>query len=88
MRGIMWRPWSAKGPRPTCTMTSNLRDGEPAELDDIGLLDLWPIETGEKMDVRIGWRLKGLIHDLRIYDRPLSEEEIRAVFTVARRCAS
>jgi hypothetical protein len=56
------------------------RDGEPAELDDIGLLDLWPIETGAKMDVRIGWRLKGLIQDLRIYDRPLSEEEIKSVF--------
>jgi hypothetical protein len=56
------------------------RDGEPAELDDIGLLDLWPIETGAKMDVRIGWRLKGLIQDLRIYDRPLSEEEIKSMF--------
>ncbi len=64
------------------------KDGEPAELDDIGLLDLWPIETGEKMDVRIGWRLKGLLRDLRIYDRALSEEEIRALFTVARRSAS
>ena len=32
------------------------------------------------MDVRIGWRLKGVIQDLRIYDRSLSEEEIKSMF--------
>jgi hypothetical protein len=56
------------------------RDGEIAEIDDIGLLDLWPIDTGEKLDVRIGRRFRGLLDDLRIYDRALAEDEIRALF--------
>ena len=56
------------------------KDGEPATIDDIGLLDLWPIETGDTLDVRIGWRFKGLLDDLRIYDRALSEDEIKALF--------
>ena len=56
------------------------RDGELAEIDDIGLLDLWPIETGDKLDVSIGRRCKGLIDELRIYDRALSEDEIKALF--------
>ncbi len=56
------------------------KDGELAEIDDIGLLDLWPIETGAKQDVRIGWRFKGLLDDLRIYDRALAEDEIKALF--------
>jgi len=30
------------------------KDGAPAEIHDIGLLDLWPIETGSDFDVRIG----------------------------------
>jgi hypothetical protein len=55
------------------------RDGVLAEIDDIGLLDLWPIETGDKEDVRIGWRFNGLIDDLRIYDRALSDDEIKAL---------
>ena len=55
------------------------KDGVPAEIDDIGLLDLWPIETGDREDVRIGWRYKGLIDDLRIYDRALSDDEIKAL---------
>jgi hypothetical protein len=55
------------------------KDGAPAEVDDIGLLDLWPIETGESQDVRIGWRFKGLIDDLRLYDRALSDDEIKAL---------
>ncbi|MGA2620009.1 MAG: LamG domain-containing protein [Thermoguttaceae bacterium] len=57
------------------------KDGEPAEIDDIGLLDLWPIETGQMLDVRIGQRWAGLISDLRIYDRGLSDEEIKALFS-------
>ncbi len=61
------------------------RDGEPAEIDDIGLLDLWPIETGQALDVRIGRRWKGLLSDLRIYDRPLSDEEIKALFSGTHR---
>jgi len=56
------------------------KDGEPAEIHDIGLLDLWPIDTGSDLDVRIGRRFKGLIDDVRIYDRPLSEDEINALF--------
>jgi hypothetical protein len=56
------------------------RDGELAEIDDIGLLDLWPIETGDQQDVCVGRRFKGLIDDLRIYDRALSEDEIKALF--------
>ncbi|MFI5380063.1 MAG: LamG domain-containing protein [Tepidisphaerales bacterium] len=56
------------------------RDGNPAEIDDIGLLDLWPIDTGEQEEVRIGRRYKGLIDDLRIYDRALSDEEVAALF--------
>jgi hypothetical protein len=56
------------------------KDGELAVIDDIGLLDMVPIETGAQQDVTIGRRFKGLMDDLRIYDRPLSEEEIRALF--------
>ena len=58
------------------------RDGEPAEIDDIGLLDLWPIETGDKLDLRIGRRFKGLLDDLRLYDRPLSDDEVKALYTL------
>jgi hypothetical protein len=55
-------------------------NGKPAEIHDIGLLDLWPIETGDKQDVTIGRQWKGCLDDLRIYDRALSEEEIVALF--------
>jgi hypothetical protein len=56
------------------------QDGELAEIHDIGLLDLWPINTGSELDVRIGRRFEGLIDDVRIYDRPLSEDEVKALF--------
>lgn len=56
------------------------KDGEPAEIHDIGLLDLWPIDTGKDFDVTIGDGFKGLIDDVRIYDRALSEDEINALF--------
>jgi len=56
------------------------KDGAPAKIHDIGLLDLWPIDTGSRLDVRIGRRFKGLIDDIRIYDRALSEDEIKALF--------
>ena len=59
------------------------KDGEPAEIDDIGLLDLWPIETVAKEDVRIGRRFKGQLSDVRIYDRALSEEEVKTLFRQA-----
>lgn len=55
-------------------------DGVPAEIHDIGLLDLWPIQTGQDLPVRIGQGFKGLMDDLRIYDRVLSDEEINALF--------
>ncbi len=55
-------------------------DGEVAEVHDIGLLDLWPVETGKQMDVRIGRGFDGLIDDLRIYSRALSEDEVGAIF--------
>jgi hypothetical protein len=57
-------------------------DGEVAVIHDIGLLDLWPIDTGNELDVRIGRNFKGLIDDLRIYDRVLSDDEIHALFTL------
>jgi hypothetical protein len=55
------------------------KDGELAEIDDIGLLDLWPIQTGDQLQVRIGRGFKGLMDDLRIYERALSADEIRAL---------
>jgi hypothetical protein len=55
-------------------------DGGVAEIHDIGLLDLWPLETGNELNVRIGQRFKGCLDDLRLYDRALSDEEIRVLF--------
>ncbi len=57
-------------------------NGEVAEVDDIGLLDLWPIETGEEIDVRIGRGFQGAIDELRIYERALSAEEIEKIKNV------
>ena len=54
-------------------------DGEAAELDDIGLLGLLPVETAEKDDVLIGGGYEGLLDDLRIYSRALSIEEIKTI---------
>ena len=54
-------------------------DGELAEIDDIGLLDLYPIETGSTQDVRIGRRFKGLLDDIRIYGRALTDDEIKTL---------
>lgn len=51
-------------------------DGKVAEIDRIGLLDLWPIETGDEQDVAIGRRFAGTLDDVRIYDRALSEDEV------------
>jgi len=58
------------------------KDGIPAVIHDIGLLDLWPIDTGNELDVRIGQKFKGLIDDIRIYDRPLSEDEMKVLFAL------
>lgn len=56
-------------------------DGGSAVIDDIGLLDLWPIETGSTQDVQIGRGFQGAIDDLRIYDRALSDQEIKSLFS-------
>ncbi len=55
-------------------------DGSVAEIHDIGLLDLWPVDTGKELDVKIGKGFMGLLDDLRIYERALSENEIQALF--------
>lgn len=55
-------------------------DGSVAEIHDIGLLDLWPLQTGNERDVRIGQGFQGSLDDLRIYDRALSEDEIQVLF--------
>lgn len=55
-------------------------DGEPAAIHDIGLLDLWPLDTGDEFDVTIGRGFRGLIDELRIYDRPLSGDEVRLLY--------
>jgi concanavalin A-like lectin/glucanase superfamily protein len=51
-------------------------NGQEPELDDIGLLDLLPIETGAEIDVRIGKGFQGSIDEVRIYERALSDKEI------------
>lgn len=55
-------------------------DGKIAQPDRIGLLDLWPLETGAEQDVSIGKGFKGDVDDLRIYDRALTDEEIKALY--------
>ncbi len=57
-------------------------NGEIAEIDNIGLLDLWPIETEAGQDVTIGAGFKGAVDELRIYDRALSEEEVAALHSM------
>ncbi len=52
------------------------KDGELAEIHDIGLLDLHPINTPSGEDVTIGKGYQGAIDDVRIYDRALSEQEV------------
>jgi hypothetical protein len=56
------------------------KDGVLAEIHDIGLLDLWPLDTGSDADVCVGEDFRGLIDDVRIYDRALSEDEVNALF--------
>ncbi|MGD8237266.1 MAG: LamG domain-containing protein [Armatimonadota bacterium] len=59
-------------------------DGTPAEIHRIGLLDLWPVDTGSDQDVEIGPGFNGLVDDVRIYDRALSEDDVGALFRSAR----
>jgi trehalose utilization protein len=58
------------------------KDGILADIHDIGLLDLWPIQTGSDLEVTIGREFKGLIDDVRIYDRALTEKQIKAIFSL------
>jgi hypothetical protein len=58
-------------------------DGKIAKVHRIGLLDLWPIETGAELDVAIGQRFKGSIDDLRLYSRALSDEEVQTLYRLA-----
>jgi len=57
-------------------------DGKPAAIHKIGLLDLWPLDTGSDLDVAIGRGFNGLIDEVRLYDRALSAEEIAALFKI------
>jgi len=62
-------------------------DGEVAEIHDIGLLGLWPVDTESGMDVKIGSGFNGALDDVRIYDRALSSEQIRALYEQAEKQA-
>ena len=53
------------------------QDGALGQIHDIGLLDLFPIETGVTLDVRIGRGFSGLLDDVRLYDRALTMEEVK-----------
>ena len=59
-------------------------DGKIAEVHRIGLLDLWPIETGADVEVAVGKGFKGSIDDLRVYSRALSDEEILTLHRLAK----
>ncbi len=54
-------------------------DGKIAQIDKIGLLSLWTIDTGSDQDVTIGRGFKGVIDEVRIYGRVLSEDEVAAL---------
>ena len=55
-------------------------DGKVAEVDDIGLLDLLPIETAKEADVRLGSGFEGLLDDVRIYSRALVLDEAKTIY--------
>jgi hypothetical protein len=59
------------------------KDGEVAIIHDIGILDLWPIDTASDLDVTIGKGFEGAVDDVRIYDRALSAEEVELLFKSA-----
>ena len=61
------------------------KDGELAEIHDIGLLDLHPINTPSGEDVTIGKGYQGAIDDVRIYDRALSEQEVISLSKMGKR---
>lgn len=55
-------------------------DGKVAEVDDIGLLDLLPIETAKEADVRLGTGFEGILDDVRIYSRALVLDEAKTIY--------
>ena len=55
-------------------------DGKVAEVDDIGLLDLLPIETAKDADVRLGSGFEGILDDVRIYSRALLLDEAKTIY--------
>ena len=55
-------------------------DGLQPAIHDIGLLDLWPVDTGREMNVTIGRRFNGLIDEVRLYDRALRDDEVMVLF--------
>jgi hypothetical protein len=55
-------------------------DGDAAVIHDIGVLDLYPIQTGSDLDVSIGKGFSGALDDVRLYDRPLTEQEIELLY--------
>jgi hypothetical protein len=60
-------------------------DGEAAVIHDIGVLDLYPIETGSDLDVSIGKGFRGALDDVRLYDRALSEQEIELLYNPTKK---
>lgn len=59
-------------------------DGKIAEIDRIGLLSLWTIDTGADQEVTIGRGFKGAIDDVCIYGRVLSGDEVEALYQRGR----
>ena len=55
------------------------KDSNLAEINDIGLLGLWSMETESDLDFRIGMRSKGLLENVRIYDDALSKADTKAL---------
>ncbi len=60
------------------------KDGELAIIHDIGVLDLWQIDTKSGEDVTIGKGYQGAIDDVRIYDRALSEQEVNSLSKMSK----
>jgi len=60
-------------------------DGDAAVIHDIGVLDLYPIETGSDLDVSIGKGFRGTLDDVRLYDRPLTEQEIELLYNSTKK---
>ncbi|HUT30902.1 MAG TPA: LamG domain-containing protein [Sedimentisphaerales bacterium] len=55
-------------------------DGDAAVIHDIGVLDLYPIQTGSDLDVSVGKGFSGALDDVRLYDRALTEKEIELLY--------